>query len=148
MILYFLFILGLILYVFLSYNQLDVIRGKKTCIRHKASFLMLQQQHGSVALEQSYTLFFLKGHGCGGFGWGLLQMWKVGFWLHWQLWGTKVSQSRKWLDLPCGRLAHPDKKPHSSEHPGSPQAPTEDYKERAELLVKMEKNLHCRLYAV
>lgn len=54
-----------------------------------------------------------------------LQMWEVGFWLHWQLWGTEVSQSRKWLDLPCGRLAHPDNNPHSFEHPGSPQAPTE-----------------------
>lgn len=52
-------------------------------------------------------------------------MWEVGFWLHWQLWGTEVSQSRKWLDLPCGRLAHPDNSPHSFEHPGSPPAPTE-----------------------
>lgn len=44
-------------------------------------------------------------------------MWEMGFWLHWQLWGTEVSQSRKWLDLPCGRLAHPDNNPHSFEHP-------------------------------
>lgn len=52
-------------------------------------------------------------------------MWEVGFWLHWQLWGTEVFQSRKWLDLPCGTLAHPDNSPHCFEHPGSPQAPTE-----------------------
>lgn len=56
---------------------------------------------------------------------GGLQMWEVGFWLHWQLWGTEVFQSRKWLDLPCGTLAHPDNSPHCFEHPGSPQAPTE-----------------------
>ena len=53
-----------------------------------------------------------------GGGWGL-QMWEVGFWLPWQLWGTEASQSRKWLDLPCGRLDHPDNNPHSFEHPGS-----------------------------
>lgn len=75
-------------------------------------------------------------------GGGVLQMWKVGFWLHWHLWGTEVSQSRKWLDLPCGRLAHPGKNPHSPEHPGSPQAPTEDCKARAELLVKVAKTLN------
>lgn len=53
-------------------------------------------------------------------------MWEVDlFWLHWQLWGTEVSQSRKWLDLPCVSLAHPDNNPHNSEHPGSLPAPTE-----------------------
>lgn len=64
--------------------------------------------------------------------WGDSQMWEVGFWLHWQLWGTEVSQSRKWLDLPCGRLAHPDNNPHSSVHPGSPQVPTEGHRPTAE----------------
>lgn len=54
-----------------------------------------------------------------------VQMWEVGFWLHWQLWGTEVFQSRKWLDLPCGSLTHPGNSPHCFEHPGSPQAPTE-----------------------
>lgn len=76
-----------------------------------------------------------------------LQMWEVGFWLHWQLWGKEVSQSRKWLDLPCVRLAHPDNNPHSSEHPGSPQAPTEDCRSTAEsqgwknLLIQVAKFL-------
>lgn len=85
-------------------------------------------------------------------GWGGLQMWEVGFWLHWQLWGTEVSQSRKWLDLPCGRLAHPDNNPHSFEHPGSPQAPTEGgggakavRQRRLNLLLQAAKNRNRNL---
>lgn len=79
---------------------------------------LILQQHEGVPSEQSITS--LKKAGGGG-----VQMWEVGFWLHWQLWGTEVFQSRKWLDLPCGTLAHPDNSPHCFEHPGSPQAPTE-----------------------
>lgn len=38
---------------------------------------------------------------------GAVHMWEVGFWLHRQLWGTKVCQGRKWLDLPIGRQQPP-----------------------------------------
>lgn len=76
-----------------------------------------------------------------------VQMWEVGFWLHWQLWGTAVFQSRKWLDLPCGRRTHPSNSPHCFEHLGSPQAPTEgsrataDRQGRENLLVQAARTL-------
>lgn len=117
-------------FMFLCFNWVGLIRKvMNRCpwlwLNFDGLSLIFQQREGVPPSEQSITS--LKKHKKGG-----LQMWELGFWLHWQLWGTEVSQSRKWLDLPCGRLAHPDNNPHSSECPGTPQAPTEGHRATAE----------------
>lgn len=103
---------------------------------------LILQQHEGVPLEQSIKSLKKstkkgEGEGCTDVGGGLLTALTAV--------RDEVSQSRKWLDLPCGRLAHPDNNPHSFEHPGSPQAPTEgdgataEWQKRENLLVQVAK---------